>query len=263
MEVISFPALGLSFEFSKIAFKIFDIEVFWYSICIVIGIIVAIFLCYLSKEKYDVDFWSIIDITITTLIAGIIGARLYYVVFNLDYYLSDPVKIFAVRDGGLAIYGGLILGALALVFRTKKLEIKTFDVLDYIAPFVAIAQSIGRWGNFFNIEAYGAKTTSFFRMGINTYEGYIEVHPTFLYESILTFVIFCILRFLQKNRLFEGQILLLYLILYSAGRFFIEGLRQDSLMFGSFRVSQILSLVIFVISTYFYIKKSSIRSSKN
>lgn len=252
MNIITFPSLGLEFSISSIAFTLFGIDVYWYSICIVFGILIALFLCYISKEKFGINFEDIIDISITTIIAGLIGARLYYVIFNLDYYLSNPIKIFAIRDGGLAIYGGLILGGLALVFRSQKLDLKPLNLLDYISPFVALAQSVGRWGNFFNIEAYGYETRSFLRMGIQSIEGYIEVHPTFLYESFSTFVIFCILRILQKKRKFSGQILLLYIMMYSFVRFFIEGLREDSIMLGSFRISQILSLVLLVISVYFY-----------
>lgn len=254
MSIVTFPSLGLEFEISRIAFTFFGIEVYWYAICIVLAILVALFLCATSKDNYEMDFENVIDVAIFTIISGIIGARLYYVIFNLDYYLSNPISILNIRDGGLGIYGGLILGGLALVFRAKKLDLKLYDVLDYIAPFIAIAQSIGRWGNFFNVEAYGVETKSFFRMGIESVQGYIEVHPTFLYESLSTFVIFCILRFLQKNRKFAGQIFWLYLLLYSFIRFFIEGIRADSLMLGDFRISQVLSLIIFIVSLSNYYK---------
>ncbi len=254
MNIITFPSLGLEFEISKIAFSFLGIEIFWYSICIVFAIIVALILIATSKDNFDIEFESILDLAIFTIISGIIGARLYYVMFNLDYYLADPMNILNIRDGGLGIYGGLILGGLALVFRANKLDLKLYDVLDYIAPFVAIGQSIGRWGNFFNAEAYGTETKSFLRMGIENSQGYIEVHPTFLYESLSTFVIFCILRILQKNRKFGGQIFWLYLLLYSFIRFFIEGLRADSLMLGDFRISQILSFIIFIVALSNYYK---------
>ncbi len=255
MNHITFPGIGLEFQISKVAFSFLGIDIYWYSVFIVCAIVVALFLCMTSKDNYGIKFEEVIDVAIVTIIFGIIGARLYFVMFNLKYYLADPIRIISLRDGGLGIYGGLILGGLALVFRAKKLELNPYDFLDYIVPFVAIAQSIGRLGNFFNIEAYGEKTDSFLRMGINSIEGYIEVHPTFLYEAVSTFVIFCIIRILQKKRRFKGQIFLLYLMLYSFIRFFIEGLRADSLMIGEFRVSQILSAIIFIISLYSYIKK--------
>lgn len=256
MNQVCFPEFGLNLDVPRIAFSIIGINIYWYSFFIVIGIVFALILSFFSKEKFGIKFDDVIDITIITLIAGIIGARLYYVLFNLNYYLASPTKLFALRDGGLAIYGGLIFGGLALIFRAKKIKINPYDFLDYIAPFVAIAQSIGRWGNFFNVEAYGNKTSNIFRMGINSIEGYIEVHPTFLYEGISTFVIFCLLRIMQKNRKFTGQILLLYLILYSFVRFFIEWIRADSLMIGYFKISMIVSFIIFVISITIYFKKN-------
>ncbi len=254
MDIITFPALGLKFNLQSIAFRFLGVDIYYYSICIVIGIVVAITLCVLSKEKFGCKFDELIDILIYTIVFGLIGARLFYIIFKLDYYLASPIRIFAIRDGGLAIYGGLILGSIALVVKSKMLKKNPYDILDYIAPFVAIAQSIGRWGNFFNKEAYGIQTNSLLRMGIFNLEGYIEVHPTFLYESISTFVIFCILRILQKNRKFNGQILLSYLILYSFARFFIENIRADSLMLGNFKISMLLSFIIFICSIALYLK---------
>lgn len=258
MNDISFPGLGLDFSISRIAFSLFGIDVYWYSICIVAGIIIALALCRISKENFGVKFIDIVDITIVSLIFGIIGARIYYVIFNFDYYFEDIIRIFKLRDGGLGIYGGLILGITVGIVRTNKLKIKTLDLLDYVVPFIAIAQSIGRWGNFFNVEAYGTETENLFRMKINNGLNFIEVHPTFFYEAFGTFVIFCVLRILQKNRKFDGQIFLLYIILYSFIRFWIEGLRIDSLMFINFRISQILSAVLFSIGCLIYLSKKAI-----
>lgn len=188
------------------------------------------------------------------ILAGVIGARFYYVAFNWEKYAISPIKIFELRDGGLAIYGGLIAGAVVIFEKCKKKKINSFDFFDTIVPFVAIAQSIGRWGNFFNTEAYGTQTTNVFRMGIQTLEGYKEVHPTFLYESISTFLIFVFLRILQKNRKFKGEITYVYLLLYAGARGIIEGMRVDSLWLGNFRISQILSSVIFVVSGIMLLK---------
>jgi prolipoprotein diacylglyceryl transferase len=173
----------------------------------------------------------------------------------LKYFLSNPSQILNFRNGGLAIYGGLIVGILTAIIICRKKKIDVLNFLDYVIPFVALAQAIGRWGNFFNIEAYGSQTVSIFRMGIETANGYLEVHPVFLYESISNFLIFIFLRILQKNRKFNGEILLVYCMLYSFVRSFLEGLRIDSLMFFSFRISQILSIFIFIISLIIFYKK--------
>lgn len=195
-----------------------------------------------------------LETLLIAVLVGVVGARIYYALFNWEKYRISPSKIFELRDGGLAIYGGLIAGAVVIFEKCKKKKINPFDFFDYIVPFVAIAQSIGRWGNFFNQEAYGTRTTNIFRMGIQTLEGYKEVHPTFLYESIATFLIFVILRILQKNRKFTGEIMYFYLLLYAGIRSMIEGLRVDSLYLGNFRISQILSCVIFVVSGIMLLK---------
>lgn len=248
MNVVTFPALNLSFEFSKIAFTIFGIPVYKYAICIVTGIIVALILCRINKEKFNIDYDFILENTVLGIFVGAIGARLYYVVFNLEYYINNLSEIFNFRNGGLAIYGGLIFGAIAIIINCKIQKKNILDFFDCIVPYVAIAQCIGRFGNFFNVEAYGYETTAFLRMGINTINGYIEVHPTFLYEAISNLVIAIALLILQRKRKYKGQILLVYIGLYGLIRFFIEGVRTDSLMLFNFRISQILSIIIFVVS---------------
>lgn len=206
-----------------------------------------------------------LETVIIAVFMGIIGARIYYVAFNWEEYKIFPLKVFQLRDGGLAIYGGLIAGAIVIFEKCKKKKINPFDFFDMIVPFVAIGQSIGRWGNFFNCEAYGTQTINIFRMGIQTLEGYKEVHPTFLYESISTFLIFVILRILQKNRKFKGEITYFYLLFYAGVRSIIEGMRVDSLWLGNFRISQILSYVIFVVSGIMLLKnfKKYIQNKEN
>lgn len=248
MNVVTFPGLNLSFEISKIAFTIFGISVYKYAVCIVIGIILALVLCKFAKEKFDINYNDVLICTVIGIIFGTIGARLYFVLFNLDYYSQNISEIFNFRNGGLAIYGGLILGALAIYVYCKIKKINVLNFFDYIIPYVAIAQCIGRLGNFFNVEAYGTETTSILRMGIKTIEGYMEVHPVFFYELLATLAIFIILRVLQKHRKFDGEILASYGLLYSGIRFFLEGIRADSLMLFNFRISQVLSLIIFVVS---------------
>lgn len=255
MNVVKFPGIGLEFSFSEIAFSIFGNEIYKYAVCIVIGIVVALVLAKLSKEKFGVNYSFLLENSILAIIFGTIGARLYYVLFNLDYYSKHLLEIFNFRSGGLAIYGGLIFGALAILIYCKIRKEKVLNFLDYIVPFVAIAQGIGRFGNFFNIEAYGYETSSILRMGIFTTNRYMEVHPTFLYSAIALFIIFIVLRVIQKNRKFEGQVLLSYCLLYSLARAIIEGFRTDSLMWYSFRISQILSIFIFIVSLVILIKK--------
>ena len=253
--MINFPGLGLNFNVPQIAIKIFGVNIYWYAICIVLGIVVALIICSESKEKFNVKFDFLFECIMYAILCGIFGARLYYVLFNLDYYLENPTNILKIRNGGLAIYGGLIIGVIVIIIKCKKNKVNVLDFLDYFAPFVALAQSIGRWGNFFNQEAYGTETANIFRMGIHTENGYQEVHPTFLYESISTLIIFLILRKMQKNRKFKGQICYSYLVLYSGIRMIIESIRIDSLMWGNFRISQVLSIAIFVIFGIMLLKK--------
>ena len=200
------------------------------------------------------DFEFVLESLIYAIFIGVIGARIYYVAFNWKISEISLRNILNVRSGGLAIYGGLIAGGLVIARKCQKNKVNILDFLDYSVPFVALAQSIGRWGNFFNQEAYGTETRNIFRMGIQTIEGYKEVHPAFLYESITTLVIFMILRIMQKNRKFKGQICYLYLFLYAGIRILIEGIRVDSLMLGNFRISQILSIAIFVVSGIMLLK---------
>jgi phosphatidylglycerol:prolipoprotein diacylglycerol transferase len=200
----------------------------------------------IAKEKFEIDYDFVLEIVVGSIIFGVLGARFYYVVFNLNRYLENPIKIFSIRDGGLAIYGGIIAIIIYSLVLCKIKKQSFLDLADYLIPYLALGQSIGRWGNFFNQEAYGNKTSSLFRMGLHTEVGYIEVHPVFLYESIATFLIFIILRILQKKRKFKGQILYLYFVLYGFVRMFLEGLRVDSLWFVNFRISQILSGALFV-----------------
>ena len=257
MNLVKFPGLNMEFDVPRIAFELFNINIYYYAVCIVLGIVVALLLCKFSKEKFNIEFDKVLEIMFWTIIIGFIGARFYYVIFNLSNYLQEPSKILNFRDGGLAIYGGIIFAGIYIFIKCKKDKIIFLDFCDCIIPFVAIAQSIGRWGNFFNKEAYGYETTNIFRMGIyNAYGKYLEVHPTFLYEAFSTLIIFIFLRILQKNRKFSGQILYVYILLYSFIRIFIESIREDSLMFLEFRISQILSVMFFVISLVLLFKNN-------
>lgn len=248
MNIVKFSGLNLEFEFSKIAFSFLGIDIYKYAVCIVLGIIVALILSKFSKENYDISYDFVLENIILGMFFGIIGARLYFVLFNIEYYSQNLKEILIIRDGGLAIYGGLIFGTIAIIINCKIKKKDILNFLDYVVPFVAIAQCFGRFGNFFNIEAYGYETNSVFRMGIETVNGYMEVHPVFIYEAIATFLIFCILRIFQKKRKFKGEIFLLYLIFYSLIRVILEGMRADSLMLFNYRISQVLSVFIFLAS---------------
>lgn len=260
MNVVTFPGLGLELNVPKYLLQIGNFKIHMYAFCIVLGIVAGLILSRISKEKFNIKYETVLEIVIGSIIFGTIGARIYYIIFNLPTYLQDPSKIFAINSGGLAIYGGIIGILIFIIIKCKKDNICFLDVCDYLVPYLALGQAIGRWGNFFNVEAYGEETTSIFRMGINTVFGYKEVHPVFLYESICTFLIFIILRIMQKKRVFKGQILYLYFILYGFVRMFLEGLRTDSLWIGNFRVSQVLSLVLFV--TFLIIYIINIRKSR-
>jgi len=246
MNIIKFPEIGLNLNINKIAISIGNIDIYWYGIIIVSAIIIAMFFCKKNDSKYGMKFDNILELLIFAIPVSIITARLYYVIFKWDYYSKNIIEIFNLKNGGIAIYGALIGGIITTYIYCKIKKIDFLNLLDFIAPSLAIAQSIGRWGNFINVEAYGIETKMPWRMGIFENGVYKEVHPTFLYESLATLIIFIILSKKSKKRRFEGEIFYLYIIMYSFIRFFIEGIRIDSLMLYNVRISQILSIVLFV-----------------
>jgi len=236
---------------SEIFFKIGNITIYKYSICILLGVILAFLIIYFNNDnKIDKD--NLLNIICYTLLFGIIGARLYYVLFNLDYYLNNLSEIIMINKGGLAIHGGLIFGLIFLVLFTKKKKIDLLDILDMCMPGVLLAQSIGRWGNFFNHEAYGQAVTHNYLTKFhipkfiidNMYIDGVYRFPCFLVESILCLIGFIILEILyKKDKLKKGSIFSLYLIYYGIIRFFIESQRQDSLMLNSLKMAQIISII--------------------
>lgn len=246
--MITFPELNLEFNINKVAFSFFNINIYWYAIIIVLAIIIALIILKINENKCNIRFSIMIDLAIYLIPISFIGARIYYILFNPNPYIENPIEVFNIRNGGLAIYGGIIAGIITCYVFCKKRKINFLDLLDYLAPSLAIGQAIGRIGNFVNIEAYGTKTDNILRMRIYENGNYTEVHPTFLYESLSTLLIFSVLMILIRKRKFKGEIVCIYFILYSFARFWIEGLRIDSLMFLNFRISQILSLAIFAIS---------------
>lgn len=207
------------------------------------------------EKSFQIKYEDVLDFSFGAIFGGFLCARVYYVIFNLPYYLSHPGEILAIWNGGIAIYGGIIGAVLYAIYFTRKRKISFWDFADLLIPYLTLAQSIGRWGNFVNREAYGTETTLPWKMGIfDSVTGqYTFVHPTFLYESLLTFGLFLVLLVLSKKRKYEGQIFATYMIVYGIGRALIEGLRTDSLMFLGVRVSQFLG--IFLAVTFFLLTK--------
>jgi len=228
---------------NPVAFEVFGIAVRWYGILISSGMIIGTILAIREAKRLGLDENLIIDFILVMIPSAIIGARLYYVIFNWSYYNGDIISMINVREGGLAIHGGVIAGVIAGIIYTRIKKIDFWQLADIIAPSLILGQAIGRWGNFVNQEAHGGPTN--LPWGI-TVDG-VKVHPTFLYESLWDFAIFIFLMKYRKNKRFNGELFYLYLILYSIGRFFIEGLRTDSLMLGPFRVAQLLSLSLILI----------------
>lgn len=241
---------------NRVAFNIFGFNVYYYSLCILLGVIVAYILITREGKKQGLPKEFISDLIFYTLIIGILGARVYYCVFNLDYYLANPSEILKIYNGGLAIHGGVIAGLIFVYFYTKEKNVSFIKILDIVAPAVIIAQSFGRWGNFFNQEAHG---------GITTYQNLKNMHipefiingmhiegkyyyPTFFFESIWCLIGFMILMIARRNKnLRKGFQIGFYFIWYGIGRFFIEAFRTDSLMFLGLKIAQIVSLIGIII----------------
>ncbi|WP_368645185.1 prolipoprotein diacylglyceryl transferase [Alkalibacterium putridalgicola] len=241
-----------------VAFRLGPLEVAWYGIIIVIGMFLAIWLSMREANKQGIGEDFIIDLAFWLIPMGLIGARIYYVLFELPTYLADPLSVFYIWEGGIAIYGGLILGFITMYWYSRKNDVPVWLLVDILAPHVMIAQAIGRWGNFVNQEAHGEAVSRQFLEGLQLPDFIIEqmningtyYHPTFLYESVWNIVGFILLMLLRaKDKLLlRGEVFLGYLAWYGLGRFFIEGMRTDSLYIGAFRVSQLLSLLLLVSS---------------
>ena len=245
---ISFPMFGEGFSISPPSFiQIGSFPVYFYGIIIALGFLLAVLYHVKFHNRLDIKMDDIFDLMLFAVPAAIIGARLYYVLFNWSLYADDLLGIFRIRDGGLAIYGGVIGTAIALYFRCKHKKIPLGPAMDVAAFGLLIGQSVGRWGNFINREAYGYTTDIFCRMGITPPGGEtFFVHPAFLYESLWNILGLVILHFLCKTRRrYSGQFFILYVFWYGLGRFFIEGLRTDSLWLVQdvIRVSQLLALL--------------------
>lgn len=265
MPEIWFPHLGIKIEhLSRVIFQIFGYDVYWYGVIIGSGVLLALALAVHEAKRTQQNPENYVDIALFGVIFSVIGARLYYVIFSWEFYVNEPLKIFALREGGLAIYGGIIAGIITVIVYTKVKNLNFWLVADTAAPSLLLGQIIGRWGNFFNREAFGGYTDNIFAMRylkeqvhniapsvlekVITVNGieYIQVHPTFLYESMWNMGVFVLLFIMKKRKKFNGEIFGLYLLGYACGRVWIEGLRTDQLKIANFAVSQLLSAVLIV-----------------
>lgn len=250
-------------EMNPVAFTIFNYDVKWYSVLILIGILISYLFINHESSKFGISKDFITNLLFWTIIFGILGARLYYCIFNWSYYSKHIGEIFKIWEGGLAIHGGIIVGGLTLILYCKKYKVSSLRLLDIVAPCLLFSQALGRWGNFFNQEAYGVSTTLQKLQSMKIvpdfviYGMYIDgvyYTPTFYYESLwclLGVIIIIIVRHLKYTRIgFQTSI---YLMWYSIGRFVIEGYRTDSLMLGYFKAAQVVSVILFIVGLVIFL----------
>ncbi len=241
---ISFPSLGIEWNPGR-SLELGSLSIHYYGVLIALGLLLAVVYAWRRGKEFGIKEDDLTDGIIWIVPFSILCARLYYCIFQWEHYAKDPISILYIWNGGLAIYGGVIGAAIGVTIHCIIKKIKLPALLDLVALGFLIGQCIGRWGNFFNREAFGSVTDSFFKMGLfNSYTQTWEYHhPTFLYESLWNLVGFIGLHFLSKKRRYDGQIALGYLAWYGLGRAIIEGLRTDSLYWGDFRVSQVLAAI--------------------
>ena len=240
------------------------IQIYWYSVMILLGLLLGSFLIIKESKRFNIQKEYIINLIFYAMIFAIIGARLYYVLFNFDYYSKNLLDIFKIWEGGLAIHGGIISGLLFILFYTKKYKVNTWIMLDIIAPGLIIGQAIGRWGNFFNGEAHGGVVSLEFLNSLHLPQFIIDgmhlnglyYHPTFLYESLWCLLGFIILLIYRRTSCKIGQVSSLYFIWYGIGRFLIESLRTDSLMLGQLKIAQVVSIILIIIGVIIFIIKN-------
>ena len=275
---INFPNLGIHLENVGQFISVFGFEIAYYGIIIGLGILSGILLAAYLAKKHGMNPDVVYDIAIYAVFFAVVGARLYYVAFSWDSYKDNLLSIFNLREGGLAIYGAVLAAVLTVFIYTKIKKISFWKFVDVASPALILGQILGRWGNFFNREAFGEYTDGLFAMQLpidavrrsdvteqmlrhmEVIDGirYIQVHPTFLYESLWNLAVFAIMLWWMKYKKFDGEIFLMYLFGYGVGRFWIEGLRTDQLQIGStgIAVSQMLALVLVVLSGVLIIVKT-------
>ena len=268
-NLVQFPGLGLSFELDRVAFSIGGMNIYWYGVCIAVGMCLALVFAFRHSVEFGVDADAMVDVILIGVVMGILCARLYYVALS-PYQYHSLKDVLAIRDGGLAIYGGIIGAFLFGGLACKWRKVPVLPMFDLAAMGFLIGQGCGRWGNFFNQEAFGCNTDSLFGMSGGRIQEWITdqypsttyfanfgttldasqpVHPCFLYESLWCLLGFVLLAiFAKKIRRYDGQIFLIYICWYGAERAVVESLRTDSLVIGNVRVSQILAITCVVIS---------------
>lgn len=277
---IRFVNLGIELEDLGKSISVFGIEIAYYGIVIAIGMILALMLVFHEAKRTNQNIETYYDLAICVILSGIIGARLYYVIFAWDMYKDDMLSIFNIRNGGLAIYGGILAGILAAFIYSKVKKLSFMQILDTAVLGLLVGQILGRWGNFFNREAFGGYTDNLFAMQIKLDEvggiitdsisknikivngiEYIQVHPTFLYESMWNLVLLGIIMVYRKHKKFNGEIISIYMMGYGLGRFIIEGLRTDQLLLPGIHVavSQVVSVCMIIIGAGFVIYKRKIQ----
>ena len=255
-----------NFEPQPIILRLGFLNIYWYSCLIVVGLLLGLILVFKLSSRFKIEKQLLENLFFYLIISGFLGARLYHVLSEWPYYLKHPWQVFAVWQGGLGIYGAVIVGSLVLFWFCKKNKLNFLSLADLLVPSLILGQAIGRWGNYFNQEVFGKPTSLPWGIPIKTMARPSEFlssqyfHPTFLYESIWNFLIFLILIFvLIKVFPKPGRIFSLYLILYSFGRFFLEFLRIDyQPVLFDLRLAQIISLLIFILGFYFLIKKKTL-----
>lgn len=246
---ISFPNLGITVDPSPVAFTVMGKDIYWYGIIIASGFLLAVLYMLYRAKTFGITQDDVLDLVLWAVPIGVVCARLYYCVFYWDLYRDNPISMLYIWEGGLAIYGGIIGGAITVLVLSRVKRIPTLVMLDNAAMGVIIGQILGRWGNFMNREAHGAVTDAFLKMGLQDVSGVVTYyHPTFLYESVWNLVGFIGLHFFSKKRKFDGEVFLAYVAWYGLGRVWIEGLRTDSLYLFStgIRVSQLVAAVSFL-----------------
>ncbi len=251
---------------SPVAFEIFGFELRWYSILILLGVVLAYFLIKSESGRFKIKHEFVFNLMFWTIIFGIVGARLYYVLFNMSYYKDHLSEIVKVWNGGLAIHGGLLVGLFVIIFYSHKYKVNPKKMLDIICPALILGQAIGRWGNFFNAEAYG---------GVVEYKTLVDLKfipqfvidnmyindayhlPMFYFESLLCFLGFIIILFIRRKKYIKnGQVFSFYLMWYGFIRFFIEFFRTDALLIGKIKIAQLVSVVMFLVGLYIMISQS-------
>ena len=268
---ISFPNLGITVDPSPVAFTVLGKDIYWYGIIIAGGFLLAVLYMMYRAKTFGITQDDVLDLVLWAVPIGVICARLYYCVFYWDLYRDNPISMLYIWEGGLAIYGGIIGGAITVLVLSRVKKIPPLVMLDNAAMGVIIGQILGRWGNFMNREAFGTETTIFCRMQLTLKTGQlIEVHPTFLYESLWNLIGLLLIVFVvAKHRKFDGENTLFYFLWYGIGRFWIEGMRTDSLYLfdwtiggAPIRVSQALSAVMVLVSAFLLIWNLKVKPHK-